>query len=824
MRRLPLVLLAAMAWSGPAWADPKDDARRHFVAGLQAAETGAYQLALDEFLAAQNAWPHPNTLYNIAHSYSDLGNLEEAIRYYKLYQSAVPEKAEDVDPVLAVLNARLAERSAPVVPPPVEPPPTVGATSATPEDVARLAQIADELRAIQGRLATAAPVAEPVVAEVPVTPPTSVPEVPKVALIDEAYERVVVTASRYGQSPLDAPSTVTILTGEDLRQSGATNLPEVLRRVAGVDVMELASGQPDVSIRGFNRELSNKVLVLVDGRSVYLDFLGTVLWSTLPTTLEAIDRIEVIRGPGSAVYGANAVSGVVNIITRTPGEGPSLATARIGTDGYVHGSAVADGRHGRTTWRLDAGWDQVARWSDSTPDSETMVPLLDDTTWSQKGAHADGRVDSSFLDSGYVSASGGYAQGTVEFYALGALGDYAMQYDSGWARGDAAYGPVHLRSFYTSLDGRTGPWAEQEGARSLDTDVNSDTIDVELEANGDVTTGAVRHRLNAGVGYRYKAIAWGYLESDDPIVENHYSAFAQEEARIGPVALVASLRADKAPLVPIAETLSPRGAVLVHLGDARTLRVTGGSAFRAPTFLETYFALPLPTETDGVYVEVDGSKDLVPERILTGELGFHDESTAFHTADAALYVNRVTDLISLTDATQAFNPYNPDTNGFEAATTGFINSPDAYTAIGGELDARVFPIDGLDVYANLAIERIVTDDGVVDASVSLVKVNGGAIYRTPWRIDVAAHVQYASDEVWALRDYAADGTLQTTDVPVAGRTIVSARVAGRPFADDKLELAVAGWNLAALGTDGFREHPKGQLVRPRLWGEVTWRF
>jgi iron complex outermembrane receptor protein len=97
--------------------------------------------------------------------------------------------------------------------------------------------------------------------------------VPEVAggFQSEAYGRVVVTASRYGQDPLDSPSSVTILTEDDIRQSGATSIPDLLRQVVGVDVMALSSGKPDVSIRGFNRELSNKVLVLVDGRSVYLD-------------------------------------------------------------------------------------------------------------------------------------------------------------------------------------------------------------------------------------------------------------------------------------------------------------------------------------------------------------------------------------------------------------------------------------------------------------------------------------------------------------------------------------------------------------------------
>src|SRR5690606_31059305 len=118
------------------------------------------------------------------------------------------------------------------------------------------------------------------------------------------------------------------------------------------DAMQLASGHTDVSIRGFNREVANKVLVLVDGRSTYLDFIGTTLWETIPVTLEEIERIEVIRGPGSAVYGANAVTGVINIITRTPGEGSNHLLFEAGMPSYARGSMLVTGRSNGVGYRV----------------------------------------------------------------------------------------------------------------------------------------------------------------------------------------------------------------------------------------------------------------------------------------------------------------------------------------------------------------------------------------------------------------------------------------------------------------------------------------
>ena len=96
---------------------------------------------------------------------------------------------------------------------------------------------------------------------------------------EEVFEETVVTASRAAQSPLDAPNSTSIITEQDIRLSGITQIPELLRRLAGVDIMETTGAQTEVSLRGFNQRLSNKVLVLVDGRSVYVDLLGATFWA-----------------------------------------------------------------------------------------------------------------------------------------------------------------------------------------------------------------------------------------------------------------------------------------------------------------------------------------------------------------------------------------------------------------------------------------------------------------------------------------------------------------------------------------------------------------
>lgn len=133
-------------------------------------------------------------------------------------------------------------------------------------------------------------------------------------------EETVSIASRYEQPISRAPSDVYVITDEDIRDSGATDIPTLLRQIPGMEVMQMNAVDFNVSVRGNNQLLANKLLVLVDGRSIYLDQSGTVIWKFIPVALTEIKKIEVLKGPASAVYGFNAFDGVVNIITKSPEE------------------------------------------------------------------------------------------------------------------------------------------------------------------------------------------------------------------------------------------------------------------------------------------------------------------------------------------------------------------------------------------------------------------------------------------------------------------------------------------------------------------------
>lgn len=134
--------------------------------------------------------------------------------------------------------------------------------------------------------------------------------------LEELMGVEVTTPSKKEESLFDTPAAVYVVTGEEIRRSGVRSIPDALRIVPGVEVAQINANEWAVTIRGFNNSAANKLLVLIDGRSVYEPFFSGVFWDEVDTLLEDIDRIEVIRGPGGAIWGANAVNGVINIITK----------------------------------------------------------------------------------------------------------------------------------------------------------------------------------------------------------------------------------------------------------------------------------------------------------------------------------------------------------------------------------------------------------------------------------------------------------------------------------------------------------------------------
>src|SRR5581483_9614274 len=137
------------------------------------------------------------------------------------------------------------------------------------------------------------------------------------ALSLEQLADIDVTSVSKRSEPLsDAPAAVYVITHDEIMRSGQVSLPEILRLAPNLQVAEISANQYAITARGFNGNAADKLLVLIDGRSVYTPLFGGVLWDEQDVPPEDIDRIEVISGPGATLWGSNAVNGVINIVTR----------------------------------------------------------------------------------------------------------------------------------------------------------------------------------------------------------------------------------------------------------------------------------------------------------------------------------------------------------------------------------------------------------------------------------------------------------------------------------------------------------------------------
>lgn len=226
------------------------------------------------------------------------------------------------------------------------------------------------------------------------------------ASLEELMNIEVTSASKKEQRLGSIAASAYVISAEDIRRSGISILPELLRLAPGVQVARLSSGSWAIGIRGFNDEYSNKLLVLVDGRSVYNEFYACVLWDTLNLAVEDIERIEVIRGPGAAMWGTNAVNGVINIITKSAQttQGGSI-TGRGGSEAMSTGSVRFGGE------ASPGAFYRVGAQNTDYDPSQILSSLSPSHGWVNRSA--DFRLDWDISDSDSLLVSGAIYQSNL---------------------------------------------------------------------------------------------------------------------------------------------------------------------------------------------------------------------------------------------------------------------------------------------------------------------------------------------------------------------------------------------------------------------------
>jgi len=531
-------------------------------------------------------------------------------------------------------------------------------------------------------------------------------------------ETVVVSATKSDVALGDAPATMSVLTSAQLQASPAQNYGDLLRSVPGLNVIQLSARDVNITSRQATGTLSNTQLVLLDGRSVYLDFFGVVLWDLLPTNLSDIKQIEVIRGPAAAVWGANALTGVVNIITKTPREAKGAevtftggfmsrdagSKAGQGAGGLGGASAsFADAPNDTWSYRIAAGYFNSAAF----PRPAGTIPLITDprnsaltvggatypadgtgpvgTAFANRGANEpkfDARVDQELGKNGRVTYEGGIA-GTQGVIYTG-VGPFDIQSGSYLSFGRVNYSRAALKvNFFTNVLHAEAPnllFPDATTGKPLQMTLTTKTYDFEV---GDAKALGARQVISAGGNIRRNNFAITLAPTAED--RNELGAYVQDEIFLDRVRLNVGGRVDKFGNLD-STFFSPRLSAIFKVAPEHSLRVSFNRAFRSPSVVNNFLSatiispqdlsrlapiLPAPlrpfvTTPFPLVVHAVGSElpigatpqpKLTEESLTAYEVAYTGTLMAKTTIGASFYVNDLTHSINFVQLPTNLDPY-----------------------------------------------------------------------------------------------------------------------------------------------------------------------
>ena len=624
-------------------------------------------------------------------------------------------------------------------------------------------------------------------------------------------EETVSIASRYEQPISEAPSNVYVLTDEDIRQSGATDLPTVLRRIPGIEVMQDTGANFNVSARGDNQLLANKMLVLVDGRSIFVDAQAVVYWKTIPVTLPEIKRIEVLKGPASAVYGFNAFDGVINIITKSPEEmrGTTLQFGG-GEFGTISSAAVHAGTSGKFGYRLSVGHDQNQQWRDRDAlafrDNKFNVQTEYHLTADSKLSVSGGLVDANRFD-GPMTTTGVTIGASTPAFGYGHVvyerpNFFVRTFWNRW--NDTVDLTVHplIANFLRITDPALSPRVQFQG----------DTYNAEAQHSLDLSAA---HRFTYGANYRLNTLSSDLI--DKYSTENRLGFYVQDEWKATEtITLVAGVRYDLDTFIH--PTVSPRVTLLYRPASDHTFTLGVSKAYRPPTLIESHFSslafitlpppIPSPPPSAG-----GGSSNLGPEQITSYEAGYQGWYWKHRLRIRGnLFFNHISDLIV---------PTTP--------TPGQGGLADIY---GGEAGVEFVVTRWLSGFANYSYQEVGQSfTGAARRSPPRFKWNTGL--RGDWESGVNGEIAYhhVGAATYPINESFSSFTalgVTPPDPRVGSYNLLNIR-AGYKFWKQRAsagfmreaEVAVSAFNAL---DDEHKEHPLGDTIGSRVMGWLTVRF
>lgn len=473
-----------------------------------------------------------------------------------------------------------------------------------------------------------------------------------------------------------SPAAIFVITPEMIRRSGAKTIPEVLRMAPGMNVARITHNTWAVSSRGFNDQFSNKLLVLIDGRSVYTPFFAGVHWDQQDVVLEDVARIEVIRGPGSSLWGANAVNGVVNIITKTAEETQGLL---ISSGGGSEDKAINTMRYGDKI--SDNAWFRVYG-KQFERDTGFLVGGADDD-WRQQ--RAGFRLDwlPGGTDTDRVTVQGdvydgvtGNADQTAGSPGFGTVLSPSDTFIRGqnvlarWTHRFSSESSFNVQSYYDSFT-RNGTDLKQ----------TVDTFDVELTHRFPI---GPRHDLTWGMQYRLIQDDLGFplpelfrLDPDHRTI-HLYSAFIQDRMTLIEDTLYLTTGSKFSTNTYTGFEYQPTGRLLWAIDNKRAAWVSVSRAVRTPNRVENDIELTFARfNRNGVpsRVVLFGNRGVESENLTAYEVGFRAHPTKQFSWDLATFYNQYDDLIVLPNRSPFFDSGQlifpaVVANGMDGATYG----------------------------------------------------------------------------------------------------------------------------------------------------------
>jgi iron complex outermembrane receptor protein len=477
--------------------------------------------------------------------------------------------------------------------------------------------------------------------------------------LEELMNIEVYSVSKRGQALSESAAAIYVLTQEDIHRSGATSIPEALRFVPGLEVAHIDSNTWAITSRGFNERFANKLLVLIDGRSVYTPLFAGVYWDVQDTLLEDVERIEVIRGPGGTLWGANAVNGVINIITKKTSDTQGmLVSVGGGTEERFFTHTRYGGKIGENThYRIYGKYFDRQNFNDPNGGS------ADDDWNTGRGGF---RLDSKLSDKNDIMMTGDF---------------YTGERDNGQI--EATLAPPYVTAFQSESDVHGGHFLTR-WTHTLSDDVsfklqayydrterdddqfreNRDTIDIEWQ--NDIRLFGI-NRLSWGLGYRWMRddIRNEFTTQWDPDDRSSslYSGFVQNELTLLDDRLRLTLGTKIEHNRYTGWEFQPSGRALFKPADRHAIWAAVSRAVRTPSRAENDITLNTVVLPPGVpppgfpappnplvptVIQMLGNSGYDSEDLLAYELGYRTQLHDTLSLDIATFYNDYRHLRTIT--------------------------------------------------------------------------------------------------------------------------------------------------------------------------------